>query len=231
MWRRAMGGVTTAVVWTAAAVAAASADASPRAGFFAPGVAPRSPEVMLYFSHSIGSGSGGARPTFGLRVQQVHQGSNSGDPQSGDPMQHRELLNWQMEARSDLHIAAMSVKFGNRVTYDVSSRRFGSPSRSVMQLGNPTLRTDPVSPAEPRALFAHSPASQPHSMANSTSMARETARENGTMHDIAAAAMAALASTRSTSQQRQFAQRQGGIAAGTLSQRQQRWRNGLASVN
>jgi hypothetical protein len=227
VWRRTICGVT-AVVWTAAAVCA---DAAPHTGFFAPGAAPRSPEVMLYVSHSIGSGSGGARPTFGLRVQQVRQGSNSGDPQSGDPMQHRELLNWQMEARSDLHIADMRVKLGNRVTYDVSNRRFGSPSRSVMQLGNPTLRTDPVSPAQPHALFAHSSASQPNSTTNSTSMAREAAPQNATMHDIAAAAMAALASARSTSQQRQFLQRQGGIAVGTSSQRQQRWRGGFTSAN
>jgi hypothetical protein len=45
----------------------------------------------LYFSHSIGSGVGATRPTLGLKLQQVRQGSNSGDPEAGDPMQHRKF--------------------------------------------------------------------------------------------------------------------------------------------
>ena len=159
MGRLAAFGVTSGLFWIAASVAA---DAAPRGGFFAPGLAPRSPEIMLYFSHSIGGGAGAGggsmRPTFGLRVQQVRQAANTGDPEAGDPMQHRELVNWQMEAHSNLHISDLRLKLGNRVTYDVTNRRFGSPSsRSALQIGVPTLRNSPLSP-QPKPLFARSSA-------------------------------------------------------------------------
>jgi hypothetical protein len=197
--------------------ASVAADAAHRGGFFAPGVAPRSPEIMLYFSHSIGGGSGAGgssmRPTFGLRVQQVHQAANTGDPEAGDPMQHRELINWQMEAHSNLHLSDLRVKLGNRVTYDVTNQRFGSPSsRSAMQVGVPTLRNSPLSP-QPKPLSARSSAPTPAT--------HDSGRDNSNMREIAVAAMAALSPARFTSAQRQTAQRQGGIAGVVAAQRMQ----------
>ncbi len=147
MGRLATFGMTAGLVFTAAA---AGAHAGPRSGFFGPGAAPQSPEVMLYFSHSIGAG-GQPRPTFGLRVQQVRQASNSGDPESGDVMHHRELINWQMEAHSNFRPADLRVKLGHRLTYDFTNRRFGSPAvRSTIQLG-PTFR-NAIAPARLNAV-------------------------------------------------------------------------------
>jgi hypothetical protein len=189
-------------------VAAVAVDAAPpRPGFFAPEAAPRSPEIMLYVSHSVGAGAGGGpmRPTFGLRVQEVRQAANSGDPEAGDPMQHRELVNWQMEAHSNLHISDLRVKLGNRVTYDLTGHRFGSPSaRSALQIsGLPTLRNAPLSPPQP-AVLARSSTAKPAS--------HESNGDNANAREIAVAAMAAIAPAHFSPSQRQMAQRQGGIA-------------------
>ena len=218
MGRLAALGVTSGLFWIAASVAA---DAAPRGSFSAPGLAPRSPEIMLYFSHSIGGGAGAAggggsmRPTFGLRVQQVRQGANTGDPDAGDSMQHRELVNWQMEAHSNLHISDLRVKLGDRLTYDVTNQRFGSPStRSAMQIGVPTLRTSPLSPSQSKPMFARTSAP--------TSVNHDFGRDNSNIREIAVAAMAALSPARFTSTQRQTAQRQGGIAGVVGAQRMQR---------
>jgi len=193
--------------------AAGSAQAGPRAGFFAPGSAPRAPEVMLYFSHSVGAGAGASmRPTFGLRVQQVHLASTSGDPQQrGDPMQHRELINWQMEGRPNLHGSNMRVKFGNRLTYDVTTQRFGSPSsRSAMQLGITTMRSGLPDVAPVRGSgAATAPVARDH----------DANRDNSTLREIAVDAMEALSPTRFTPAQRQLAQRQGGITGIVAAQR------------
>jgi hypothetical protein len=218
-------GATSGLLWIAAAVAV---DAAPRGGFFAPGLAPRSPEIMLYFSHSIGGGAGAGggsmRPTFGLRVQQVRQAANTGDPESGDSMQHRELVNWQMEAHSNLRLSDLRVKLGNRVTYDVTNRRFGSPSSlSAMQIGVPTLRNSALSLSQPKPLFARSSAPTPAS--------HDSGRDNSNMREIAAAAMAALSPARFTSAQRQTAQHQGGIAGVVAAQRMQGARGGFGGVN
>jgi hypothetical protein len=223
--RLAAFGVTSGLFWIAVSVAV---DAAPRGSFFAPGSAPHSPEVMLYFSHSIGGGAGAGggsmRPTFGLRVQQVHQAANSGDPEAGDSMQRRELVNWQMEAHSDLHISDLRVKLGNRVTYDVNTQRFGSPStRSTMQIGVPTLRNSPLSPSQPRPLFARS--SPP------TPVSHDLGRDNTNIREVAVAAMAALSPARFTSAQRQTVQRQGGIAGIVAAQRMQGARGGFAGAN
>jgi hypothetical protein len=223
--RLAAFGVTSGLFWIAAAVAA---DAAPRGEFFAPGLAPRSPEIMLYFSHSIGGGEGAGggsiRPTFGLRVQQVRQAANTGDPEAGDSMQHHELVNWQMEAHSNLHISDLRVKLGNRVTYDVTNQRFGSPSsRSAMQIGVPTLRNSPLSPSQPKPLYARSSAPTPAS--------HDSGRDNSNMRELAVAAMAALSPARFTSAQRQTAQRQGGIAGFAAAQRMQGARGGFGGVN
>jgi hypothetical protein len=222
--RLAAFGVTSGLFWIAASVAA---DAAPRAGFFAPGLAPRSPEIMLYFSHSIGGGAGvgggSMRPTFGLRVQQVRQAANTGDPEAGDSMQHRELVNWQMEAHSNLHLSDLRVKLGNRVTYDVTNQRFGSPSsRSAMQIGVPTLRNSPLS-LQPKPLFARSSAPTPAT--------HDSGRDNSNMREIAVAAMAALSPARFTSAQRLTAQRQGGIAGAVATQRMQGVRGGFGGAN
>ena len=211
MGRVAAFGVTGGLLWIAASVAV---DAAPRGGFVGPGLAPRSPEIMLYFSHSIGGGAtggGSMRPTFGLRVREVRQASNTGDPEAGDSMQHRELVNWQMEAHSNLHISDLRVKLGNRVTYDVTNRQFGSPStRSAMQIGPPTLRNAPLSPPPPRPLLAHGSAPANH----------DSGRESSNVREIAAA-VAALTPARFSSAQRQNAQRQGGLAGVIAAQRMQ----------
>jgi len=191
---------------------AAAADAAPRAVSFGPGgSAPRAPEIMLYFSHSVGGGAGGGsmRPTFGLRVQQVRQAANNGDPDQGDGMQHRELLNWQMEARSNMHFSQSRVKLGNKLTYDFASSRFGSPTRSVMQIGTPTLRNGFANPAQSRQFAARNPAGG-FSGISSGASSQDSSRDNSSMRDVAAAAIAALAPSRFTAAQRQTAQRQGG---------------------
>jgi hypothetical protein len=222
--RLATFGVTSGLLSVVAAVVADAAP--PRPGFFAPGVAPRSPEIMLYVSHSIGTGAGGVptRPTFGLRVQQVRQASNSGDPEAGDSMQHRELLNWQMEAHSNLHISAMRVNLGNRLTYDVTAHRFGSPSaRSAMQIGLPTLRNAPLSAPQPRPALARGSPAKPAS--------HDSNGDNANVREIAVAAMAAIAPAHFTSSQRQIAQRQGGIAGVVAAQRMQGARGGFGNTN
>jgi hypothetical protein len=178
---------------------------------------------MLYFSHSIGAGAGGGsmRPTFGLRVQQVRQASNSGDPEAGDSMQHRELINWQMEAHSNLHLSDMRVKLGNRLTYDVTQRRFGSPSnRSALQIGIPSLRNGRLNPAQSRPLVARGPGGVSGGL-SSLSGGGDANRDNSNIREIAVAAMAALAPARFTSAQRQSAQRQGGLAGVVAAQRLQ----------
>lgn len=212
------------------AVAAMAADAAP----FSPGLAPRSPEIMLYFSHSIGAGAGGGgggpmRPTFGLRVQQIRQGPNTGDPaEAGDAMQHRDLVNWQMEAHSNLHLSDLRVKLGNKVTYDVTNRRFGSPSeRSAMQIGIPSLRNGTPSTAQPRPLFA----SNSPGFLRSPPASHESNRDNSNIHEMAAAAMAALSPSHFTSTQRPTTQRQGGIAGVVTAQRMQGAHDGFANVN
>jgi hypothetical protein len=218
-------GVTTGILWI---VAVSHVDAAPHVGFGGPGVAPRAPEIMLYFSHSIGGGAaaggGSMRPTFGLRVQQVRQGANSGDPEaSGDPMQHRELLNWQMQGHSNLHSSDFRVKLGNRLTYDLTNRRFGSPSaRSVMQIGLPTQRNSQNAP-QVRAGFVAATAQRP--------VNREQVKDSSGLREMAAAAMSALSPARFTSAQRQMAQRPGGIAGITAAQRIQGTHGVFANVN
>jgi hypothetical protein len=222
----ALGGVCTGLF---CAVAAMAADAAP----FSPGLAPRSPEIMLYFSHAIGGGAGGGggpmRRTFGLRVQQIRQGANTGDPaDGGDAMQHRELVNWQMEAHSNLHLSDLRVKLGNKVTYDVTNRRFGSPSdRSAMQIGIPSLRNGTPSTAQPRPVFAGNTSG----VLRSPPASHDSNRDNSNIREIAAAAMAALAPSHFTSVQRPTTQRQGGIAGVVAVQRMQGARGGFANAN
>jgi hypothetical protein len=248
MGRSGALGVCTGLLCLAAA---ATADAAHRGAYFSPGgSAPRAPEIMLYFSHSVGGGAGAGgsmRPTFGLRVQQIHQAANTGDPEQGESMQHREILNWQFDGNSNLRLSQTRVKLGNRLTYDFANSRFGSPSRSLMKIGTPSLRTALVNPgaaAYPVGVPNPGTAVNPAGVANpagaaksfgarpfaapnptrsfaSISSGRESSRDNSNMHEIAAAAMAALAPARFTSAQRQVAQRHGGITAIAGAQRMQ----------
>jgi len=195
---------------------AAVVDAAPRPAYFGPGgSAPHSTEIMLYFSHSVGAGAGGPmRPTFGLRVQQIHQAANNGDPEQGEGMQHREILNWQMEAGSNMRLSQSQVKLGNRLTYDFASSRFGSPARSVMQIGTASLRNGFANPVQLKQVVARNPA-------GGFSSGHDSSRDNSAMREIAASAIAALAPTRLTAAQRQTAQRRGGITAIAAAQRMQ----------
>ena len=210
-------GVCTGLLCLAAA---ATVEAASRGAYFAPGrSAPRAPEVMLYFSHAVGSGAGAGgsmRPTFGLRVQQVHQAANTGDPEQGESMQHRELVNWQFDGHSNLRLSQSRLKLGNRLTYDFASNRFGSPSRSVMQIGTPSLRAGVANPVGARPFAVPDPT---RGFAG-ISPTRESNRDNASMHEVAAAAIAALAPTRFTPAQRQVAQRRG-ITAIAAAQRMQ----------
>jgi hypothetical protein len=207
--------------------AAMTVDAAPRAAYFGPGgAAPHSPEIMLYFSHAVGGGAGGSmHPNFGLRVQQIHQGANNGDPEQGDSMQRRELLSWQMDAHSNMHLSQSSVKLGNRVTYDFASSRFGSPNGSAMQIGTPTLRGVAVNQAQPRSFASRNPLGALAGI-NSSSSGHDPSRDNSnrdnsSMRDVAAVAVAAMAPTRFASSQRQAAPRQGGLLAVAAAQRVQ----------
>jgi hypothetical protein len=223
--RLAAIGVCTGLVCMAAG---ATVDAAPRGGFFTPGNAPRAPEIMLYFSHSVGAGAGAGsmRPNFGLKVQQVRQAANSGDPESGDPMQHRELINWQMDGHSNLRLSDMRVKLGNKLTYDVASHRFGAPSgRSAMQLGIPSIRNGVTPFSAPlRGLAARnsndSIGAAPGAR-NVAPVARDVNRDNSAFREVAIAAMAAVTPARFTNAQRQIAQRQGGLTAVVAGQRMQ----------
>jgi hypothetical protein len=168
---------------------------------------------MLYFSHSVGAG-GAARPTFGLKVDQLRQGANSGDPEAGDVMQRHELVNWQMEAHSNMHISDLRVQLGHRVTYDLTHRAFGSPAtRSTLQLGVPSLRNATAGASQQKALSAQTSAVS--SSVNPGANAHNTLRDSSlrgdasSLREIANAAVAALAPARFTSAQRQMAQRQG----------------------
>jgi len=141
--RLAPYGVSSALAWIAAAATVSAAPPGP-------GPAPRSPQVMLYFSHFVGGGAGG-RPTFGLKVDQVRQASNLGDPEAGDAWQHRELINWQLQAHSNLRITDLRVRLGNRVTYDLTNRAFGSPAtHRTVQIGVPGLRNASAGPVGTR---------------------------------------------------------------------------------
>src|SRR5579871_435479 len=97
--------------------AAVNAQATPPG----PPLAPRAPQLMLYISRPIGGGAGGLAltPTFGLRLSQIRQAPNLGDPEAGAAFQHRELLDWAIRGRSDVQLA-----LGRRVTWDFTRQAF-----------------------------------------------------------------------------------------------------------
>ena len=137
-----MSGLTT-YGWMAGLFVAAldvAAEAEPRADFFNGRSAPRTPEVMIYFSHPVGAvtGATGLQPTFGLRVQQVQEVGDSGDPAAtSDSMRRQQWLSWQANMRSAFHVSTMQLKLGSRLTYDLTSQRFGTP-KPGMQLAYPS---------------------------------------------------------------------------------------------
>ena len=165
------------------------------------------------------------RPHFGLKVQQVRQANNSGDPESGDPMQHRELINWQVDGRSNVRLSDMRVKLGNKLTYDVSSHRFGSPGRSAMQLGTPSIRNSVVSFSPPLHGFAARNFTDPIVAApvarEAAPVARDANRDGSAFRELAVAAMAAVTPARFSTAQHPIAQRQGGLATVAAAQRMQ----------
>jgi hypothetical protein len=130
-------------VWACLLVAPVAAAGS--ANWGGSGLAPRSPAFMLYISRSLG-GAAPAKPTFGLRLEQVRLVQNSGGPDSGDALQHRPLLDWKMEAHSDLRVA-----LGGRLTWDFTNRRFGNGvTRSAFEL--PAGRSAGVALSEQRLM-------------------------------------------------------------------------------
>jgi hypothetical protein len=179
--------------------------AAPGPSVIAPALAPRTPQVMLFISRPVGAGAT-AQPTFGLRVEQVRLAADSGSPDGGDPIQHRELINWQMEAHSDIR-----MQLGRRVTYNLSRGAFASQVRnSAIAMGVPTFRnTSPIVTTpkasgsselrtfgfpEPRPMVARTIASNP--------TIRDEYREPSAVREIAAAAVAAFNSGRSHAPQR-----------------------------
>lgn len=104
-------------------LAAATVAATPPVG---PASAPQSPEVMLYMTVPIGGGSQGMKlPGLSLRVGQARLGGNSGNPASGDPMQHRELFRVEMFGRQRQSSPDMRLELGGRMTYDLKRGVFG----------------------------------------------------------------------------------------------------------
>jgi hypothetical protein len=151
---------------------------------------------MLYFSHSFGGAAVGfAKPTFGLRLQQVRQAGNSGDPQAlNDPMSHRELLDWQMERHSD-----MRLTLGHRLTYDLTNNAFGRPveRRAAAPVGGTRLR--PITgPALASGNIGRVDSRMEAFPGNA--FREPPGREMGGLHALAAAAVAALSPSHFTAQ-------------------------------
>ncbi len=215
------------------------------------GLAPRAPQVMLYFTHNLGGGAGTAfgKPTFGLRIQQIRQAGNSGDPEAmNDPMSHRELIDWQLQGRSNLR-----VSLGHRLSYDVTNRTFGKPSerRPIMAFAGSRLRNavsggGGLSAAIGNAAVGNAGLrnagmgnvgmgngsnrdsfNRPESRLAafpSSAFREQGVRDSGSLHEIAAAAVAALNPARFTAQARLPAPR-AGIAALRASTGQSRANN------
>jgi hypothetical protein len=207
---------------TCAALLGVSANAAPPSPG---GLAPRAPQVMLYFTHNLGGGAGSVfgKPTFGLRIQQIRQAGNSGDPEAlNDPMSHRELIDWQLQGRSSLR-----VSLGHRLTYDLTNRTFGRPSerRPIMAFGGTHLRNAvsgggggaaaAIGNVAMSAAGMHNGALGNGSLRDSfnrpdarmaafpgSAFREQAVRDSGSLHEIAAAAVAALNPARFTAQAR-----------------------------
>lgn len=159
-----------------------------------PALAPRTHGFMLYLSQPIGGGSGSMHPKFGFRVEQVRMAGNSGAPDSGDPMQHRALVGWQMEGLHGIHPTGMKFELGSRMTYDVTHGAFGfQGARSSI----PTA-SRPAPTANRPGAFESKPFS-PH-LFEPSSFTREpfkpTNESTSMVHEIAAAAIGTFKLTR-----------------------------------
>jgi hypothetical protein len=164
---------------------------------------------MLYVSRSLGGGSGaaGMRPSFGLRVQQVRQGGNLGDPEAADPMQRRQWVNLQMDTRSNFSISNMRLKFGNRVTYDLTNHRFGAPAApGSIPLSAPSIHTPQPGLQAPRAGSTRNLESALMDGPAATLAARFPGAREAIQRNFADATTA-VAPTRFTPEQRRVAQR------------------------
>jgi hypothetical protein len=140
VWRVACWLVTGTLLWTAS-----DAQAAPPG----PPLAPRAPQLMLYISRPIGGGvAAGMQPKIGLRLSQVRQAPNLGDPEAGAAFQHRELLDWAIQGRSD-----MQLQLGHRVTWDFTRQAFGRRgAEPAFAMSVPRLRGRPDEEAKPNTL-------------------------------------------------------------------------------
>src|SRR5271167_2793184 len=111
MQRRKRLRLTRGVSFIAAMAGAAVASEALAAPLEGPALAPRTHGFMLYLSQPLGGGGGASmHPKFGFRVEQVRMGGNSGAPDSGDPMQHRALIGWQMDGLHGIHASDMKLE-------------------------------------------------------------------------------------------------------------------------
>ncbi len=162
VWRAACWLITGTLLWTAS-----DAQAAPPG----PPLAPRAPQLMLYISRPIGGGGGGMgmMPKIGLRLSQIRQAPNLGDPEAGAAFQHRELLDWAIQGRSNVQL-----QLGHRVTWDFTRQAFAQRSAepaftmSLARLrGMPDEVARPKTPAPERGL-------------------RQSSFEPGSLHDLTA---------------------------------------------
>jgi hypothetical protein len=153
MWRRAGFRVGVGLICLATlAVAYAgpgSKAVSPPAG---PPSAPRAHGFMLYFSRPLGgvglAGAGGLK--LSLRIEQVRMLGNSGAPDAGDPMQHRELIGFQMGAQHGLHASDMRLELGGRASYDLKHGGFAfGPESSQPRTLSPRHASAGAEPGRP----------------------------------------------------------------------------------
>jgi hypothetical protein len=191
---RVAGGVFCIIAGTVA-IAAPGGVVPPPVG---PSGPPRAHGIMLYLSQPIGGGGGAAiRPKFGFRVEQLRMAGNTGDPESGDPMQHRPLVGWQMEGSHNMSASDMRVQLGNRMSYDVMRREFGSQGvkpPTMALAAQPAAATRSPTGLSDSKSFASRPTetgglqmSDPY---------RQTRESSSMVRDIAAAAIATFKSSR-----------------------------------
>jgi hypothetical protein len=175
----------------ASAASAGSGAAPPPAG--AP-LAPRSHEIMLSFSQSMGGGGGAAlRPKFGFHVDQIRMTSqvrmdNPASPDAADPMERRSLVGWQIDGRSGMHASDMKLDLGGRLTYNVTRGGFSLPS------GRSSV---PASSGHPATVAGSGSSAANESEQKSFEL--HALPSSSVLHEVAAAAIASFKSSRITS--------------------------------
>ena len=108
------------------------------------------PQIVLYFTQSLWS-SGKSERLFGVRIDEIRPLPNSPLVTAVGLVQRRELVNLQFIPRSDIRI-----QLGRRVTWDFSSKEFGSASgRPRVTIGLPITglkrsQADALQPRDPR---------------------------------------------------------------------------------